>query len=145
MVERLIERGKISGRVDDNVETIKNRVSTYHEITQPVIEYYEKQGKVKKVNAEKSPNEVFAQIQKVIDNLDSEDIAKIKNKKIILIVGGPGSGKGTQCEKIVAKYGFTHLSSGDLLRAEVQSGSNRGKEISSIIRKGQLVSMVIFF
>ena len=84
-------------------------------------------------------------LQKVIDNLDSEDIAKIKNKKIILIVGGPGSGKGTQCEKIVAKYGFTHLSSGDLLRAEVQSGSNRGKEISSIIRKGQLVSMVIFF
>jgi cytidylate kinase len=38
---------------------------------------------------------------------------------IIWILGGPGSGKGTQCEKIVAKYGFTHLSSGDLLRNEV--------------------------
>jgi adenylate kinase len=35
-------------------------------------------------------------------------------------LGGPGSGKGTQCEKIVAKYGLTHLSSGDLLRAEVK-------------------------
>lgn len=39
---------------------------------------------------------------------------------IIWVLGGPGSGKGTQCEKIVAKYGFTHLSSGDLLRNEVQ-------------------------
>lgn len=38
---------------------------------------------------------------------------------IIWVLGGPGSGKGTQCDKIVAKYGFTHLSSGDLLRAEV--------------------------
>ncbi|CAJ1070642.1 hypothetical protein FQN60_008308 [Xyrichtys novacula] len=43
---------------------------------------------------------------------------KIKDAKIIFVVGGPGSGKGTQCEKIVAKYGYTHLSSGDLLRAE---------------------------
>ncbi|KAK5970173.1 hypothetical protein GCK32_020839, partial [Trichostrongylus colubriformis] len=38
---------------------------------------------------------------------------------IFFIVGGPGSGKGTQCEKIVAKYGLSHLSSGDLLRDEV--------------------------
>ena len=48
---------------------------------------------------------------------------KIKDAKIIFVVGGPGSGKGTQCEKVVAKYGYTHLSSGDLLRAEVASGS----------------------
>ncbi len=57
-------------------------------------------------------------------------------------VGGPGSGKGTQCEKIVAKYGFTHLSSGDLLRAEVASGSDRGKELTAIMEKGDLVSLV---
>jgi len=38
---------------------------------------------------------------------------------IIWILGGPGCGKGTQCAKIVEKYGFTHLSSGDLLRNEV--------------------------
>lgn len=38
---------------------------------------------------------------------------------IIWVLGGPGSGKGTQCDLIVKKYGFTHLSSGDLLRAEV--------------------------
>jgi len=62
---------------------------------------------------------------------------------IIWVLGGPGSGKGTQCEKIVAKYGFTHLSSGDLLRNEVSSGSPRGKELSAIMEKGELVPMEV--
>lgn len=66
---------------------------------------------------------------------------KLKKAKIIFVVGGPGSGKGTQCEKIVQKYGYTHLSTGDLLRAEVSSGSARGKSLSSIMEKGQLVPL----
>ena len=56
--------------------------------------------------------------------------------------GGPGCGKGTQCERIVAKYGFTHLSSGDLLRDEVKSGSDRGKQLTEIMEKGDLVPLV---
>lgn len=59
-----------------------------------------------------------------------------------VLAGGPGSGKGTQCEKIVQKYGYTHLSTGDLLRAEVSSGSSRGKMLSSIMEKGELVPLV---
>merc|ERR1711936_439136 len=50
---------------------------------------------------------------------------------IVWVLGGPGCGKGTQCDKIVAKYGFTHLSSGDLLREEVASGSDRGKSLTA--------------
>lgn len=61
---------------------------------------------------------------------------------VIFLIGGPGSGKGTQCERIVEKYGFTHLSSGDLLRAEVASGSARGKELTAIMEKGELVPLV---
>ncbi|XP_006834863.1 PREDICTED: adenylate kinase isoenzyme 1 isoform X1 [Chrysochloris asiatica] len=77
-------------------------------------------------------------------NLRSEDVKareKLKTTKIIFVVGGPGSGKGTQCEKIVQKYGYTHLSTGDLLRAEVSSGSDRGKMLSEIMEKGQLVPL----
>lgn len=51
-------------------------------------------------------------------NLSSFPIFQV-GVPIVWILGGPGCGKGTQCAKIVEKYGFTHLSSGDLLRAEV--------------------------
>ena len=61
------------------------------------------------------------------------------------VVGGPGSGKGTQCDKIVEKYGFTHLSTGDLLRDEVASGSERGKQLTQIMEKGELVPLVLSF
>ena len=50
MTQRLLERGKTSGRVDDNEETIKKRLDTFHNQTQPVIDYYTKQEKVVQVN-----------------------------------------------------------------------------------------------
>ena len=56
--------------------------------------------------------------------------------------GGPGSGKGTQCAKIVESFNYTHLSTGDLLRSEVSSGSPRGQELSAIMERGELVPMV---
>ncbi|XKL67638.1 hypothetical protein PGB90_003129 [Kerria lacca] len=69
------------------------------------------------------------------------DTATLKKSDlpIIWILGGPGSGKGTLCDKIVAKYGFTHVSTGDLLREEVQSGSERGTEAANIMKEGGLV------
>lgn len=39
--------------------------------------------------------------------------------KVIFVLGGPGSGKGTQCSRLVSQYGFIHLSAGELLRIEV--------------------------
>jgi len=80
-------------------------------------------------------------------SLERKNIDKtpLKDAKlpVIWVLGGPGSGKGTQCDKIVEKYGFTHLSSGDLLRAEVQSGSDRGKILTEIMEKGELVPLFV--
>merc|ERR1712071_268844 len=59
--------------------------------------------------------------------------------KIVFIVGGPGCGKGTQCAKIVEKYGYCHLSSGDLLRAEVATGTPRAAKLKDTMTKGELV------
>ncbi|XP_008846873.1 adenylate kinase isoenzyme 5 isoform X1 [Nannospalax galili] len=65
-----------------------------------------------------------------------EDLRKYK---IIFMMGGPGSGKGTQCEKLAEKYGFTHLSTGELLRQELASESERSKLIRDIMERGDLV------
>lgn len=60
--------------------------------------------------------------------------------KVVFVLGGPGSGKGTQCAKLVQDKGFVHLSAGDLLRAEQQrKGSKYGELIAQCIREGTIV------
>ena len=68
---------------------------------------------------------------------------KLQNFQYFFIVGGPGSGKGTQCDQIVKKYGLTHLSSGDLLRAEVQAKTDIGVKAKAIMDKGGLVPLEV--
>jgi cytidylate kinase len=53
------------------------------------------------------------------------DVKKVLgNPKITFVLGGPASGKGTQCAKLVEEFGYTHISTGDLFRAEVAKVSN---------------------
>ena len=63
----------------------------------------------------------------------------------VFVLGGPGSGKGTQCALIKAKYGYTHLSSGDLLRDEVKSGSQLGVALDTTMKNGDLVPTEVCF
>lgn len=57
----------------------------------------------------------------------------------IILFGPPGSGKGTQSEKLIAAYGLKHLSTGDLLRSEIAKQTPLGLEAKSIMDRGQLV------
>lgn len=60
--------------------------------------------------------------------------------KVIFVLGGPGSGKGTQCEKLTAEFkDVAHFSAGDLLREHVKSGSKEGNMVAEMIKNGQIV------
>lgn len=58
----------------------------------------------------------------------------------IVLFGPPGAGKGTQSEKLISKYGLVHLSTGDILRSEIDRGTSLGKKAKEIMDKGELVS-----
>jgi len=63
----------------------------------------------------------------------------------LLLVGAPGSGKGTQGQALAALYGIEHLSSGEVLRAEVRAGTPLGHEVAAYQRRGDLVPDQIVF
>ncbi|RHZ81811.1 hypothetical protein Glove_117g573 [Diversispora epigaea] len=71
-------------------------------------------------------------------NLSKDDVT------VVFVLGGPGSGKGTQCAKLVQDFGFVHLSAGDLLREEQErKGSEFGELIRNYIKEGKIVPMEI--
>ena len=61
-------------------------------------------------------------------------------KQRLLFLGPPGAGKGTQAERLAAQHGLLHLSTGELLRAEVRSGTPLGQEAEAVMARGELVS-----
>ena len=61
---------------------------------------------------------------------------KMKN---IVIFGAPGSGKGTQSDKLIEKYGLQYISTGDVLRAEIKNGTELGRTAKQYIDQGQLI------
>ena len=63
--------------------------------------------------------------------------------KVIFIVGPPGVGKNTQCDKLVEKYKFIHFGAGDLLRAEAKKDTEEGKLVNSLISDGKIVPVKI--
>ncbi|WP_375477968.1 adenylate kinase [uncultured Jatrophihabitans sp.] len=57
----------------------------------------------------------------------------------LLLIGPPGSGKGTQGERLAARFGLEHLAAGDLLRAEVENHTELGQQVSELMKRGDLV------
>ena len=63
--------------------------------------------------------------------------------KVIFVIGPPGVGKNTQCDKIVEIYNFIHLGAGDLQRQEIKKGTENGKLVESIMAEGKYVPVKI--
>lgn len=74
MEARLTERAKTGGRNDDSPEILRKRFNTFTQSSLPVVQHYESKGKLHKINAAGEPNEVFAQVEKVLDMIRNEDM-----------------------------------------------------------------------
>ncbi|KAI9166997.1 uridylate kinase [Paramyrothecium foliicola] len=89
------------------------------------------------VNKPESSGEVAAPA-KSVPAFSPDDVT------VVFVLGGPGAGKGTQCANLVSRYGFIHLSAGDLLRAEQERpGSQFGDLIRDYIKNGAIVPMEV--
>ncbi|KAJ3414957.1 hypothetical protein HDV05_005788 [Chytridiales sp. JEL 0842] len=71
MLRRLLKRGETSGRVDDNIESINKRFATFRDTSYPVIEKYDKLGRVKKVSCMNTVDNVYQETKKIIETLKS--------------------------------------------------------------------------
>ncbi|XP_009410704.2 adenylate kinase, chloroplastic [Musa acuminata AAA Group] len=81
----------------------------------------------------RNPSAVAEQSATIVAAVKTEEPLKV------MISGAPASGKGTQCELIKKKYGLVHIAAGDLLRAEIASGTEKGKIAKEYMEKGMLV------
>jgi thymidylate kinase len=76
MTKRLVKRGETSGRIDDNEDTIKKRLKTFHEETTPILGYYGKQGKLVTIDANRHKEEVFTDVSNELDKLMEQHVGK---------------------------------------------------------------------
>ena len=80
--------------------------------------------------------DIYTLVPEEEENIKPNHTKKMKN---IVIFGAPGSGKGTQSDLMIEKYGLGHISTGDVLRKEIKEGTELGKTAKEFIDKGQLV------
>lgn len=142
MAHRLLGRSEGSGRVDDKPDIVKKRFLTFQQMTVPFIKEIlaKESDKVISVDATKPQKDVYHDIQTELAKWDIKPIQKAEHKpSVLFILGGPGAGKGTQCEILVKEYGYKHLSTGDLLREEIKNKGPESAKIEEFIKEGKLV------
>lgn len=133
-VSRLLNRGKTSGRMDDNETVIRNRLKEYNEKTLPVLKFYKDRGILRAVNGNQSIEKVTVDIMDVIRE-------ELKNSLFnVVLFGYPGSGRGTQGKALAEKFGLEYVATGTMLDEEIKKGTEIGLKVQEIYDNGLLVS-----
>ena len=132
-VERLLERGKSSGRADDNKKVIRKRLEEYNEKTLPVLKYYEEKGLLKEVDGNTTIENVTSQIEDIVKD-------ELKNNLYnVVLFGYPGSGRGSHGEALAEKFGLEYIATGPMLEQEIINKTELGKSIKEAYDNGDLV------
>ena len=91
---RMRKRALTSGRADDNEYTMRERLKTFHKHAEPVVEYFKVRQKLIEVDAGADAPVVY---QRTVEGLKRMFLKKVA---VVFVVGGPGCGKGTQCDRL---------------------------------------------
>jgi adenylate kinase len=132
-VDRLLERGKSSGRLDDNETVIRNRLKEYNDKTLPVLNFYRDKGLQFNVDATASIDEVGRDVSRIVGREMSKKLFNV------VLFGYPGSGRGSQGKALAERFGLEYVGTGRLLEEEIEAGSNLGGRITELYESGQLV------
>ncbi|MDD3877560.1 MAG: adenylate kinase [Bacteroidales bacterium] len=130
LIDRMIKRGETSNRSDDNIDVIKYRLKEYYTKTLPVSNFYKEKGIYFPINGVGSIDDIFKRIDAAVEET-------LKKEWInIVLLGYPGSGKGTQGTKLAKKYNLVYISTGKMLRSEIKKNTEIGLIAKPFMEKG---------
>ena len=132
-IERLLNRGKTSGRSDDNEVVIRNRLREYQEKTLPVLRFYTDKDLRHDVDATAPIESVNGELQKIIQKERSKQLYNI------VLFGYPGSGRGSQGKALAREFGLEYVATGEMLDQEIKADTPTGRRIQELYNSGQLV------
>lgn len=132
-VERLLNRGKTSGRSDDNETVIRNRLREYNEKTIPVLSFYREKGICYDIDGTRSIEEVTRELDAIAAN-------ELKKQPLnIVLFGYPGSGRDSQGKALAERYGLEFISTNEMLENEIRDQTEIGKTVIDLYNNGQQV------
>ncbi|KAI7810079.1 adenylate kinase isoenzyme 5 [Triplophysa rosa] len=153
--ERLEKRAEQHGRPDDNPKAIDRRLTNFKQNAIPLVKYFQEKGLIVTVRPSEldlsllADSSSLADVPTKYDEQTDEEVsgyaeaiaesfpAETKKPKVIFVIGGPGSGKALQSEKIEERYSLKRLCPGDILCSELQSHSERGRFLRDLLERGE--------
>jgi len=113
-VERLLNRGKTSGRSDDNEKVIRTRLREYNEKTLPVLQFYKDKGIYREVDGSEDIDSVTLHIDEIVQEELSKRLFNV------VLFGSPGSGRSSQGKAIAKEFGLEYVATGEMLQQEME-------------------------
>ena len=130
---RLLKRAETENRFDDAEDVINVRLQEYETKTTPVAEFYKEKEIYHPIDGMGDINDIFGRLTSVVDQTLERSWINM------VLLGPPGSGKGTQGRMLAKKFNLVYISTGHLMRQEIKKGTDMGMSAKEYIEKGDIV------
>ncbi|MGZ2369876.1 adenylate kinase [Ancylomarina sp. YFZ004] len=130
---RLLKRAETENRSDDAEDVINVRLEEYENKTTPVAEFYKEKEIYHPIDGIGDIEEIFQRLTSVVDQTLERSWINM------VLLGPPGSGKGTQGRMLAKKFNLVYISTGHLMRQEIKKGTEMGISAKEYIEKGDIV------